>query len=243
MVSLRRPIAYIHRMKAYFFDLDGTLTDSRAGLYPAFRSGLKAIGVAAVTDEQLAVFLGTPLPKMFHTLRPDVTQGEIDVGIDAFRSVYEDVGISANELYPGVMQMLAGIRQRGSVCWVVTSKPEFHAVRVVAALKLDTHVAGVIGAGPAETDTKSELVARALATASVASNEATMIGDRHYDVIGALANRVLPVGALWGYGSAAELKDAGCRHFARSPDEFRKLFVETDKGLHDGETLITAGAR
>jgi phosphoglycolate phosphatase len=218
-------------MKAYFFDLDGTLADSRAGLYPAFRAGLQSIGVASASDEQLAAFLGTPLPEIFRAFRPDIAQAEIDTGMDAFRAAYEITGIVDNELYPGVIQMLDAIRQRGAVTWVVTSKPEPQAVRVVAHLKLDRHVAGVIGASLAETDTKTDLVARALTAAGVPSHEAIMVGDRHYDIVGAVANRVLPVGALWGYGSKEEMSAAGCRHFVRSPDEFRELFVETDRGF------------
>src|SRR5258708_1017116 len=169
-------------MKTYLFDLDGTLTDSRAGLYPAFRTGLEAIGVHHNGGEQLAAFLGTPLPELLRTLRPDVTHRDIDAGMDAFGSAYEANGIAENEWYPGVIQMLAGIRRRGSVSWIVTSKPEFQAVRVVAHLKLDKYVAGGVGAGLAETDTKADLVARALAAAKVSSHEAVMGGDRQYSI-------------------------------------------------------------
>jgi phosphoglycolate phosphatase len=230
-------------MKAYLFDLDGTLADSRAGLYPAFRAGLQAIGVASVDDEQLAAFLGTPLPEMFRAFRPGITQAEIDAGMAAFRAAYEITGIVDNQLYPGVIEMLAGIRQRGSVIWVVTSKPEPQAVRVAAHLKLDAYVAGVVGASPAETDTKTELVARALQAAEVASHEAVMLGDRHYDIIGSLANGVLPVGALWGYGSKEELAAAGCRHFVRSADEFRELYVETERGFSGQGRAVKVVAR
>lgn len=233
MVSRPAPIAYIWWMKAYLFDLDGTLADSRAGLYPAFRAGLQSIGVASASDEQLAAFLGTPLPEIFRSFRADIAQREIDAGMAAFRTAYEVTGIVDNELYPGVIQMLDAIRQRGSAIWVVTSKPEPQAVRVVAYLKLDSYVAGVIGASLAETDTKTDLVARALTAAKVAKNEAVMVGDRHYDIIGAVANGVLPVGALWGYGSKEEMSAAGCRLFVRSPDQFRTQFVENAFDPHD----------
>jgi phosphoglycolate phosphatase len=230
-------------MKAYLFDLDGTLADSRAGLYPAFRAGLQAIGVASVRDEQLAAFLGTPLPEIFRAFRPEITQAGIDAGMAAFRAAYEITGIVDSQLYPGVIEMLAGIRARGSVVWVVTSKPEPQAVRVAAHLKLDAYVAGVVGASLAETDTKTELVARALQAAEVAGHEAVMLGDRHYDIIGSLANGVLPVGALWGYGSKEELAAAGCRHFVRSADEFRELYVETERGFLEQGRLGKVVAR
>jgi phosphoglycolate phosphatase len=234
-------MTYIGAMQAYFFDLDGTLTDSRAGLYPAFRRGLETIGVPAVTDAQLKKFLGTPLPQVFRTMRPDVSQIEIDRGMAAFRALFERTGIVANELYPGVIELLRSIQKRGSVIWVVTSKPQNQAVEVVRHLKLDRYVAGVIGAGLAETDTKTDLVGRALAAAQVDSSAAVMVGDRSYDVIGAIENGVLPVGALWGYGSGDELKTAGCQHFVKSPDDFRVAYVETSAGFADPSLTAVAG--
>jgi len=234
-------MTYIGAMQAYFFDLDGTLTDSRAGLYPAFRRGLETIGVQGVADAQLKTFLGTPLPQIFRTMRPDVSQIEIDHGMAAFRALFERTGIVANELYPGVIELLRSIQKRGSVIWVVTSKPQNQAVEVVRYLKLDKYVAGVIGAGLAETDTKTDLVGRALAAARVGSREAVMVGDRSYDIIGAIENGVLPVGVLWGYGSEDELRTAGCRHFAKSPDEFRVAYVETRAGFADSGLGPAAG--
>src|SRR5262249_3731873 len=93
--------------------------------------------------------------------------------------------------------------------WIVTSKPEPQAKKVVRLLNLDSLVDGVIGASLAETDTKTDLVKRALAAAKAASSAVVMVGDRHYDETGAIENNVLPIGALWGFGSRNELQQAG----------------------------------
>jgi phosphoglycolate phosphatase len=243
VVSHPAEMPYITVMKAYFFDLDGTLTDSRAGLYPAFRAGLEAIGIGPVGDEQLQSFLGTPLPELFRAMRPDVGQREIDAGMIAFRSVFEQIGITANKLYPGVIGMLSAVGRRRAKIWIVTSKPEPQAIRVVTYLGLDQYVAGVVGASLAETDTKTDLVARALSSARVAAQDAVMIGDRHYDIVGAINNRVLPVGVLWGYGSKEELEAAGCRIFAATPDEFRTVFVESGANHAAQKSLAAIAAR
>src|SRR5271154_5484718 len=134
-------------MKAYFFDLDGTLTDSRAGLFPSFQAALAAIGVPAAGEGELNQFLGTPLPEMFRRLRPDISDAEIDVGMAAFRSIYERDGIKQNRVYAGVVEMLEAVRRRGAAAWVVTSKPDRSAVQVVRDLGLAPYVAGVVGAG------------------------------------------------------------------------------------------------
>jgi phosphoglycolate phosphatase len=213
-------------MAWYFFDLDGTLVDSREGLFGAFRAGLRAVGAPPQSDQALQGFLGTPLPAMFATVVPDISAQGTAAGITAFRANYEADGIEGNAVYPGVLDMLAAVARGGHGALVVTSKPQPHAERVVEASGLGGFMRGVVGAGLAETDTKTELVARALALAGAKPAETVMLGDRFYDVVGARENGVTPVGALWGYGSRAELAEYGCRYFAESAAGFTRDFVE-----------------
>jgi len=214
--------------RTYLFDLDGTLTDAREGLHASFRAALVALGIADRSAAELDLFLGTPLPEMFRNLKPRISKADIVRGMNAFRDVYETAGIRKNRLYPGVRSMLAAIANRGFTSWVVTSKPEPYAVQVVKQLGLARFVTGVVGAGLSETDTKALLVARALEAARVSGRDALMLGDRFYDVVGARANKVLPVGALWGYGTRGELRDAGCKLFVNTPTQFRAKFVERE---------------
>jgi phosphoglycolate phosphatase len=215
-------------MRTYFFDLDGVLADARPGLFLSFRAALKAIKLPNLPDSELERFLGTPLPEMFRVLKPNITSPEIAVGIQAFRAIYETSGIQQNRLYPGACELLRAIATRNGAAWIVTSKPEHHAQQVAELLGLRQYVRGIVGAGLDETDTKAGLIARALSQAAVESDNVIMLGDRHYDISGALTNKVLPVGSLWGYGSYAELYDAGCRNFVRSPSEFQTTFVENE---------------
>jgi len=213
-------------MKACFFDLDGTLTDSREGLHLSFRGALAALGLETPGDPELDRFLGTPLPEMFRSLKPEISQPEIERGIVAFRAAYEGGGIRLNRLYPGVKELLQSLEGKGISVWIVTSKPEFYAHEVIKDLGLSQLVSGIVGADLDEKDTKSDLVRRALSEAGVAGQDAVMVGDRHYDVEGALQNGVMPVGALWGYGSLNELSSAGCKKFAKSASEFCREFVD-----------------
>lgn len=212
-------------IRAYFLDLDGTLTDSREGLYFSFRAALNAIQITNISDEKLEQFLGTPLPEMFRILKPNISKRRIIAGIDAFRAAYEADGIQKNRLYPGVLEMLDAIVANRCIAWIVTSKPEHYAVQVARNLGIKRYVNGITGAGLDERDTKGELIANALLGAKVNALESIMLGDRFYDIVGARENDVMPVGALWGYGSFEELHGAGCRQFVSSPSEFQEQFV------------------
>jgi len=44
-----------------------------------------------------------------------------------------------------------------------------------------------------------------------------MIGDRSFDALGARAVGIPAIGALWGYGDAAELSGAGADPLIASP--------------------------
>ena len=64
-----------------------------------------------------------------------------------------------------------------------------------------------------------------------------MIGDREHDMIGAAANGIPGVGALWGYGSGKELMASGAAACVRVP----RLLVETMETRFSDEAE-TAGA-
>jgi phosphoglycolate phosphatase len=69
------------------------------------------------------------------------------------------------------------------------------------------------------------MIAAALADFGVAPEHAVMIGDRHFDIDGAVANRVQGIGVLWGFGSRAELEKAGAHALAHDPEQLTELLV------------------
>ena len=56
---------------------------------------------------------------------------------------------------------------------------------------------------------KTELLEHVLENQGIAPQNAVMIGDRRFDMIGAKNHGIKALGVLWGYGSEAELKAAG----------------------------------
>ena len=81
--------------------------------------------------------------------------------------------------------------------------------------------AGVYGAefGGKYGEFKEELLAHLFDSERVAPEDAVMIGDRAGDIRAARAHRVRSIGVLWGYGSEAELLEAGADALCASPKE------------------------
>jgi hypothetical protein len=61
--------------------------------------------------------------------------------------------------------------------------------------------------------------------------EGFMIGDRSYDIRGALEVGLTPIGVLWGYGDRRELTEAGCpeENLASTPQDVVKIILRSAK--------------
>jgi phosphoglycolate phosphatase len=83
----------------------------------------------------------------------------------------------------------------------------------------------VEGTGRDELGTdKATIVARTLARLAPMRAFAH-VGDREHDVVGAHAHGLTAVGALWGYGSAEELTDAGADVLVGTPAELETAVI------------------
>ncbi len=202
------------------FDLDGTLTDPRPGIVRCIKHALDSLGAPCPADEVLASFIGPPLRGTFATLLATSDRALIERAVALYREEYGDTGLFENQVYAGVSQMLGQARGLASAAFVATLKPKLYADRIVKRLGLEPFFAGVYGPElEGRFDDKSDLLAHLLATEKVSAERAVMIGDRAGDVVGARANRIRSIGALWGYGSRAELLDAGADDLCGSPVE------------------------
>ena len=123
-------------------------------------------------------------------------------------------------MYPGVPEMLRDIARAGARAFVATGKPLVYASRIIEHFALEHHFAAVYGSElGGRFDDKAELIAHLLATESIPAARAVMVGDRAGDVIAARANGVRSIGVLWGFGSEAELRDAGADTLCAAPGE------------------------
>ena len=203
------------------FDLDGTLTDPRPGIVRCMKHALDTLRAPCPSDDVLASFIGPPLRETFATLLETSNRSLVERALALYREEYADTGLFENRIHAGVGQMLDEARGAASAAFVATLKPKLYADRIVRRLGLEPYFAGVYGPELEEGrfDDKVDLLAHLLETEKVSPGRAVMIGDRAGDIVAARANRVRSIGVLWGYGSQAELTDAGADGLCGSPAE------------------------
>jgi phosphoglycolate phosphatase len=193
-----------------FFDLDGTLTDSRLGITRCLHHALVGLSIPPPSLEELTRYVGPPLHDGFAALLGPERAELVPRAVELYRERFRTVGMFENAVYPGVESGLQLLASSGRTLWVVTSKPWVFAEQIVEHFGLRRFFAKVYGSelSGVRSD-KGELIAHVLAQESIDPVTALMIGDRSHDVSGAARNGVRAAGVLWGYGSREELVQAG----------------------------------
>ncbi len=200
------------------FDLDGTLTDSRAGITACIRHALETLGRACPDDDALATYIGPPLRGTLSTLLDTRDAALIEEALAHYRTRYDDVGLFENRVYDGVPEMLDATARLAPAMFVATAKPVHAAVRIVGHFDLARHFRSVHGAEPGgRFDAKVDLLAHLLETGVIRAETSVMVGDRGSDISAAKINGIRSIGARWGYGERRELADAGADLLCESP--------------------------
>ena len=147
-----------------------------------------------------------------------------------FTEFYDREGIYNASVYEGVVQMLEALRNAGRILLVVTAKPRDMAERVLNHTGIDKYFQAVIGParGNKKTD-KGSLLREALSflaktgTDHFQKEQAVMVGDRMFDMQGAVETGIPSIGVLYGYGDRQELINAGATLLADTPADVVKL--------------------
>ena len=199
-----------------FFDLDGTLTDPKAGIVGSIRFALGRLGLECPHDDDLTWCIGPPLLDSFSKL---VGKTLAPVALKHYRERFDELGWRENEPYIGIVEALDQLLSQRFELYVATSKPRVFADRIVRHFQLGRYFSEIFGAELDGTRSdKGDLLRFALSRVRPATT-AIMVGDRMHDVIGAKRNGMRAVGVTYGYGSREELEQAGADAFAGSPEQ------------------------
>ncbi|MBQ6526553.1 MAG: HAD hydrolase-like protein [Clostridia bacterium] len=196
-------------IRAVLFDWDGTVADTRPGIFNSVRYAIGQYGIADKPDDELRYFIGPPLYDGFEHVF-GVSPELANELTDTYRVYYRDKGIFECNVYEGVGDLLRELHDAGVKTAVVSSKPKEFLDRLVEHFGLAEHLDAVVGpAMDNHNSNKTVLVNQALKELMLLPSTVAMIGDRHFDMEGAKAAGVSAVGVLYGYGTEEELCKAG----------------------------------
>lgn len=190
-----------------FFDLDGTLTDSKPGILNSAIYAADKLGIpASKRPSDLMPFIGPPLRESFKLVF-GLDDDTAEVATTYYREYYGKEGMHQYTIFNGIPEALEALAGMGFSLSVVTSKAEFYATQIINNSILKSFFTNISGCElNGERSEKSILIPYNASKLDIQlSNKILMIGDRLHDIRGARHAGISAAGVLYGFGSASEI--------------------------------------
>ncbi|MBK6630238.1 MAG: HAD family hydrolase [Betaproteobacteria bacterium] len=203
------------------FDLDGTLIDSSPGILASFARVLAAHGLQAAVPLE-ASLIGPPLAVTLKHISGIEDAALLARLAEAFKQDYDTAGYRATLAFGGVAEGLARLAGNGARLFIVTNKRMVPTLKILEALGLARHFAGIhtrdetVPMAPS----KAAVTQRVLGRYGIDPARACFVGDSDEDAAAARENGLRFIHATYGYGAVGiqGRPDAVLDQFARLPD-------------------------
>jgi len=198
-------------VRGLFFDLDGTLIDSKLDLALSVNAALAHLGRRELPHEMVFSFVGQGAPTLIKkslgaapdgSALPEPSDAEIEQALRYFLQYYKDHMLDNTVLYPGVRDGLEQLAAQHPAMAVLTNKPERISKMILKGLGVDHHFRYVYGGNTFERKKPDPMgVHRLLQDFSLAPQQAMLVGDSEIDVLTARNARIWCCGVTYGLGS------------------------------------------
>lgn len=186
------------------FDVDGTLVDSKIGIFGGVKCVLKEMNLPEIDDSILNKFIGTPLLNAFIDLI-GLDEENAKEAVKIFRKNYSETFVLEFGLFDGMVDLIKELKEKGATVCIASSKPTVFIHRIIEKLGIADCFTVVSGTGlDKNNEGKKDILKRAL----VDGEKAVIVGDRIFDVKSAKDNGIDCIGVLYGYGAEEEFEGA-----------------------------------
>ncbi len=207
------------------FDLDGTLIDSVRLILDSYHHTLATHGLPPRTDEEWLAGVGTPLFAQFAAWQHDTRMLEMLI------ATYREYNLKHHDrmvtVYPGVVDVVQSLKDRGIATGLVTSKNRSGAVRGLTLAKLEALMDVLVCADEVDNPKPHpEPVEKAVRLLGAEPRSTVYVGDSIHDMRSGRAAGVHTAAVLWGPFGRSHLEGAEPDYWLERPDELLALVAE-----------------
>lgn len=210
------------RYKVVLFDLDGTLLDTLEDLANAGNRVLAAQSLPVHPADAYRYFVGDGIATLVERILPPTHRQpeRVAATVAEFKREYAENWHDRTAPYPGIPEMLDQLVAHGLRLAILSNKPDDFTRLCVEKLLPRWSFEPIFGQRPGippKPDPAAALEVAGLLHCS--PQEVLYVGDTSIDMRTARSAGMDPVGVLWGFRTADELKEAGAAWLIDRPRE------------------------
>ena len=222
-------------MKAFIFDLDGTLINSLADIAEAVNRALDEHGFPRRPLESFPQYIGEGVHKLVERAVPAEVLPTIDIPLMMadYQRHYAATWHDKTQPYEGITQVIGALRARGVKTAVLSNKPD-HFTKLCCDHFFDRSSFDAVRGAREGIPRKPHPQAgfELAAELGVSPDACVYVGDSGLDMEFAVSAGMFPVGVLWGFRSEEELRANGAGRLVARPEEL--LAISPDSSRHVG---------
>ena len=219
--------------RVLLFDLDGTLADTAPDLAFALNRVLNSLDFPAVTLENTRNWIGNGIRCLLERALAGGSEKNfgpefVDRGVALFESFYVEALWRKSVCYPGVIDGLVELKQRGYKMGCVTNKLRSCTDKLLEYSGLTNFFEVVVsGDDLVETKPAPAPLLYAADQLRVDPKDCVVIGDSRNDIDAARAAGMAVLAVTWGYHQDLELSAMGATQLVSEFNQISRLVTPT----------------
>ncbi|MBF0499216.1 MAG: HAD family hydrolase [Candidatus Riflebacteria bacterium] len=219
------------KSRVVLFDLDGTLIDSLGDLANSLNAVLMRAGFPGHPVSAYGMMIGDGMDMLVRRALPAAKREDEECAVRVKSEMEVEYGRRWAETtlpYSGIPELLDELTRRGVKLAVLSNKPDPFTQLIVSRLLPRWSFSEIVGAKPGVPRKPDPFSAIAIARRMNFSPEMFLyLGDSGVDMQTARSAGMFPLGALWGFRSADELRLNGARELIEEPRQLLKLIDDS----------------
>ena len=215
-------------IRAVVFDLDGTLLDTLADLADSCNATLREFNFPERSLDEVRNFVGNGIRRLMERAVPGgESNADFERTIIRMKEIYSENSLNKTKPYPGIMEMLDGLKKRDVKIGIVSNKPD-PEVKHLASVFFADYILPCAAVGEKESEgvrrkPAPDSVFAVLKNLSVEKENAFYAGDSDVDIATAKNAGMPCVSVCWGFRSRVFLMEHGAKVLVSTPNEILDL--------------------